>query len=110
VSILDNFSNSNAKSVDRIAEIAGTRPKVFDVDMCNAQAVAKVFARNHFDGVIHFAGLKACGESVAKPIMYYQNNIVGTLNILKAMEENSCKSLVFFLFSVCVPALRRASR
>lgn len=95
VSILDNYCNSSAKVLDRILELAGSKPDLFQANMCDAAAVSKIFTENSFDGVIHFAGLKAVGESVAQPIFYYENNIVGTLNILKAMESSKCKALVF---------------
>lgn len=95
VSILDNHVNSNPKVLDRIQELSGTRPALFNFDMGNADDINKLFAENSFDGVIHFAGLKAVGESVAKPIWYYENNIVGTLNILKAMANSTCKAIVF---------------
>jgi len=95
VSILDNYCNSSVKVLDRIFELTGQKPTMFEMDMCKAEPVAKLFAENNFDGVIHFAGLKAVGESVAKPIWYYENNIVGTLNILKAMSGSTCKALVF---------------
>jgi len=68
---------------------------LFEVNMCDEQAVRKLFVEEKFDGVIHFAGLKAVGESVAKPRLYYQNNITGTLNVLSAMEASACKVLVF---------------
>jgi UDP-glucose 4-epimerase len=95
VSILDNFLNSKAKSLERILELSGKKPPLFEIDMCNEEAIKNLFKDNKFDGVIHFAGLKAVGESVAKPIWYYENNIVGTLNILKAMAGTSCKAIVF---------------
>jgi len=95
VSILDNFLNSNAKSLERLKEITGKDFTFYNVDMCDAAAVDKVFAQGKFDGVIHFAGLKAVGESVAKPLWYYNNNIVGTMNILESMEKHNCKAIVF---------------
>lgn len=95
VSIMDNFLNSNMKVMERLKEITGVDIPVHQVDMCDPVAVNKLFAEEKFDGVIHFAGLKAVGESVAKPIWYYENNINGTLNILKAMEANGCNSIVF---------------
>lgn len=95
VSIMDNLMNANAKVVDRLKEITGQDVPLHKVDMCNAKAVEDLFTQQKFDGVIHFAGLKAVGESVAKPLWYYENNIVGTLNILKAMEKSGCKRIVF---------------
>mmetsp|Transcript_28775 Transcript_28775/g.72860 ORF Transcript_28775/g.72860 Transcript_28775/m.72860 type:complete len:344 (-) Transcript_28775:115-1146(-) len=95
VSIMDNLLNSNIKVLGRLKEITGQDVPFFKVDMCDKEAVMKLFTENKFDAVIHFAGLKAVGESVAKPIWYYDNNINGTLNILQAMEKGGCKALVF---------------
>jgi UDP-glucose 4-epimerase len=95
VSVLDNFSNSTPKSIDRVKEITGQDINIFNVQMCDAGAMDKVFADNKFDGVIHFAGLKAVGESVTMPIWYYENNIVGTLNMLKSMKAHGPKAIVF---------------
>jgi UDP-glucose 4-epimerase len=79
----------------RLKEITGQDIPLYKVDMCDAEATDKLFEEQKFDGVIHFAGLKAVGESVAKPIWYYENNIKGTLNLLKAMEKASCNAIVF---------------
>jgi len=95
VSIMDNLLNANEKVMERLKEITGKDIPLHKVDMCDIQAVEKLFAENKFDGVIHFAGLKAVGESVAKPIFYYENNIVGTLNLLKAMEKSQSTAMVF---------------
>lgn len=95
VSVMDNYLNSNPVVQSRIKEITSAEVPFFDVDACDAAAVDKLFAEQKFDGVIHFAGLKAVGESVAKPIWYYENNITGTLNILKAMEKSGCNAIVF---------------
>lgn len=95
VSIMDNLMNANVKVMDRLKEISGKDVPLHQVDMCDSQAVEDLFMGQKFDGVIHFAGLKAVGESVAKPLWYYENNIVGTLNILKAMEKAGCNKIVF---------------
>lgn len=95
VSIMDNLMNSNAKVIDRIKEITGQLVPLHKIDMCDMDNVDRLFAEQKFDGVIHFAGLKAVGESVAKPIWYYENNIMGTLNVLKAMGKHGCKAIVF---------------
>jgi len=92
---MDNLLNANKKVFERIKELSGTDVPLFEVDMCDADGVNKLFAEQKFDAVIHFAGLKAVGESVAKPLWYYENNIKGTLNILKAMEANNCNAIVF---------------
>lgn len=95
VSIMDNLLNSNPKVLERLKEITGKDVPLHKVDMCDGKAVDDLFEAQRFDGVIHFAGLKAVGESVAKPLWYYENNIVGTLNILKAMEKAGCNNIVF---------------
>lgn len=96
VMVLDNFSNSCEKSLDRVKEITGTGiTKLFQVDILNADALNKVFSENKIDTVIHCAGLKAVGESVREPVSYYENNFVGSVNLIKAMSANNCKSIVF---------------
>ena len=93
--IVDNLSNSKKEVIDRIGEITGKRPSFYQVDCCDYPAFKKVFEENGFDAVIHFAGLKAVGESVSKPIEYYSNNLISTCNLLRLMKEYSVKNLVF---------------
>merc|ERR1719444_271422 len=95
VSIMDNFVNSNPKVLDRLKELTGKDIPLYNADMCDPEAVDKVFASAKFDGVIHFAGLKAVGESVAKPMSYYENNIKGTFCIMNTMKKYNCKAIVF---------------
>lgn len=95
VSIMDNLMNADIKVMDRLKEITGQDIPLFQVDMCDAAAVDELFEEQKFDGVIHFAGLKAVGESVAKPLWYYENNITGTMNILKSMKKSGCNKIVF---------------
>lgn len=95
VVILDNLSNSKASVVDSIEKITGVRPVFYEADLLDRAAIAKVFDENDIDSVIHFAGLKAVGESVAKPLEYYHNNITGTLNLLFEMRERKCFKLIF---------------
>lgn len=95
VTIMDNLLNANKKVMARLKELTGQDVPLFEIDMCNSVAVGKFFADQKFDAVIHFAGLKAVGESVAKPLWYYGNNITGTLNILNAMAANDCNAIVF---------------
>ncbi|SDP52916.1 UDP-glucose 4-epimerase [Arthrobacter sp. ok909] len=95
VVVLDNLCNSNAESVRRVEEISGRHVEFRRVDLLDAVALDAVFAEFRFDSVIHFAGLKAVGESVEKPLAYYQNNVVGTLNLLHAMERAEVRTLVF---------------
>jgi len=93
--IIDNLSNSSADVVDKIEQITSKRPDFFKVDLLDYSALDEVFSKNRFDAVIHFAGLKAVGESVNKPLLYYHNNITGTLNLLDLMKKHNVKNLVF---------------
>ncbi|MGN1480773.1 UDP-glucose 4-epimerase GalE [Porcipelethomonas sp.] len=95
VVVLDNLINSKEASIDRIKEITGKDAKFYKTDLLDYEDTLKVFSENKIDAVIHFAGLKAVGESVEKPLAYYENNIGGTLNLLKAMKINGCKKIVF---------------
>mmetsp|Transcript_54333 Transcript_54333/g.101873 ORF Transcript_54333/g.101873 Transcript_54333/m.101873 type:complete len:344 (+) Transcript_54333:63-1094(+) len=95
VSIVDSLINASEKVVPRLQELTGKEIPFFKIDACDPAAVDKLFAEQKFDGVIHFAGLKAVGESVAKPMLYYENNLVCTMNILKSMVNHGCKRLVF---------------
>ncbi len=95
VEILDNLYNSKIEVLDRIAEITGVKPVFYEVDLKNYDAVAKVFEGGKYDAVMHFAGLKAVGESVEKPLEYYENNIGGTVNLLKCMRVSGVKKLIF---------------
>ena len=93
--ILDNLANSKRAAVDRIATIAGRRPHFVHADVRDAVALASLFADHTIDAVIHFAGLKAVGESVAQPLAYYRNNVEGTLVLTEAMQRARIKRLVF---------------
>ena len=93
--IVDNLSNSKEAVVGRIEKISGKKVTFCKVDICDYDALSEVFKKYEIDAVIHFAGLKAVGESVQKPLEYYTNNINGTLVLLKAMRENNCKRIVF---------------
>ena len=95
VTVLDNFCNSKPEVLDRIAEITGTKPALAEIDLCDREKVFAFFAGAKADAVIHFAGLKAVGESCKIPLRYYSNNLTGTLNLLEAMETAGCKKLVF---------------
>ena len=96
VVVLDNLVNSNKKSLERVKKITGKDVKFYQVDLCDAESTDKVFDENpEIDSVIHFAGLKAVGESVAKPIEYYYNNITGTLNLCASMRKHGVKKIVF---------------
>lgn len=95
VVIVDNLFNSKEMVIDRIEAISGLRPHFFNVDICDYEALLKVFAQHSIDAVIHFAGLKAVGESVEKPLLYYQNNVAGTITLCRAMEQAGVRNLVF---------------
>lgn len=93
--IVDNFVNSKPEALNRIKKITGKDFKFYEVDILDEENLEKVFKENNIESVIHFAGLKAVGESVAKPIEYYHNNITGTLVLLKLMKKYNCKKIVF---------------
>ncbi len=93
--IVDNFSNSSPDVLDKIKTITGKEVKFYEVDLLDEEKLEKVFQENEIESVIHFAGLKAVGESVAKPIEYYHNNITGTLILLGLMKKYNCKRIVF---------------
>ena len=95
VVIVDNLCNSKENVIDSIMQITGKKPKLYKVDLLDKNSLDKVFEENKFDAVIHFAGLKAVGESVEKPLEYYHNNIVGTLTLLDIMKNHNCKNIVF---------------
>lgn len=95
VVVLDNLMNSNRESLRRVEQLTGKEVTFREVDLLDADAVDAVFAEGGFEAVIHFAGLKAVGESVQKPLWYYRNNVVGTLNLLQSMEAAGVRRLVF---------------
>lgn len=95
VTIIDNLANSKESVLDRIEEITGTRPRFYKLDLLDANGLENVFSENEFDVVMHFAGLKAVGESVEQPVRYYHTNITGTLNLLAAMQKHNVKKIVF---------------
>ena len=95
VVIIDNFSNSSREVLNRIAKITGKIPKFYQDDILDKDALINIFTENKFDAVIHFAGLKAVGESVEKPLAYYHNNVCGTINLIDVMQQFKVKRLVF---------------
>ena len=95
VVIVDNFSNSKPEAVKRIEKITGTKIRLYEADLRDRSALEQIFAENAFGCCIHFAGMKAVGESVAKPWEYYDNNIGGTLVLLDVMRKNGCKNIIF---------------
>ncbi len=95
VVIFDNLFNSQIDVVDKIKTITGKDVKFYKADMLDKESMRPVFEENKFDAVIHFAGLKAVGESVQKPLWYYHNNITGTLQLCELMNEYGCKRIIF---------------
>ena len=95
VVIIDNLSNSKIDVLDKIREITGKSVTFYQEDLCNLDKVRSIFEKEKIDAIIHFAGLKAVGESVSKPLLYYQTNLISTMNLLTCMKEFSVKKLVF---------------
>ncbi len=93
--LIDNFYNSQPMVLDRIREISGKNFSFHEMDACDAEAVDRLFCEEHFDGVIHFAGMKAVGESVAKPLQYYRNNLLSTITLADACVRHSVPRFVF---------------
>jgi len=93
--VLDNLSNSSEESLARVRKITGRDFKFYKADLLDYEATDRVFSENEIDAVIHFAGLKAVGESVSIPLHYYHNNITGTLNLLDVMSKHNVKKIVF---------------
>ena len=95
VTVVDNLYNSSKKALDRVQQITGKTLKFYENDILDRDAMNKIFDENKIDAVIHFAGLKAVGESVAKPIEYYHNNMTGTLILCDVMRNHGCKNIIF---------------
>lgn len=95
VVVVDNLCNSSRESLNRVAQITGKKIKFYNADVRDAAALDKIFTADKIDWVIHFAGLKAVGESCQKPVEYYDNNLGGTLALLNAMKKHGCKKIVF---------------
>lgn len=95
ITVVDNLYNSSPKSLDRVKELTGKDFKFYECDIRDTEEMDKIFKENKIEAVIHFAGLKAVGESCAKPLEYYDNNIGGTLKLCEVMRNNNCKNIVF---------------
>lgn len=93
--IVDNFLNSDRTNLDGITKILGYEVPFFEVDIADFSALEKVFEKFHFDGVVHFAGLKSVGESCEKPLLYHKNNIYGSLMLFEVMQKFGVKNLIF---------------
>ena len=95
VVVLDNLSNSSEKSLERVQQITGKPVKFYKTDILDREGLNEVFEKEQIDSCIHFAGLKAVGESVAKPWEYYENNIAGTLTLVDVMRKHGVKNIIF---------------
>ncbi|MBE6985066.1 MAG: UDP-glucose 4-epimerase GalE [Ruminococcaceae bacterium] len=95
VVVADNLCNSKPDVMDRIALICGKKPVFYQIDVCDCEALRCIFQQHQIDAVIHFAGLKAVGESCGIPLRYYRNNLDSTLSLLECMQEFGCKKIVF---------------
>ena len=95
VVIIDNLVNSNIEVLEKIKTITKKEVKFYEEDLRNKEKLTEIFQREKIDSVIHFAGLKAVGESVAKPLLYYDNNLISTLVLLEVMKEENVKNIVF---------------
>lgn len=95
VCVIDNLCNSSVKSIQRIEEITGKKIEFYNMDIRNEASLSKLFQENDFYACIHCAGLKAVGESVENPLEYYDNNVGGTLNLLKVMQKYNCRKIIF---------------
>ncbi len=95
VIVIDNLDNSSSESLARVEKITGKAVKFYEEDVRNKEALRQIFKENEIEAVIHFAGLKAVGESVREPIMYYDNNLISTLVLLEVMNEFNVKKIVF---------------
>ena len=93
--IIDNLSNSDALVLEKIKAITNKDFTFYPIDLCEKKALAKVFLDHKIDAVIHFAGLKSVGESVANPLKYYRNNLLSSINLVEVMQKNNVKKLVF---------------
>ncbi len=96
--LLDNFSNSKPAVLDRIAAVTGRRPVFFEADVRDRRRLDEVLARHRIDAAIHFAGLKAVGQSVQQPLAYYDNNVHGSCMLLGALDAAGVRTIVFQLF------------
>ena len=95
VVVMDNLSNASRKSLERVEALTGKKVPFYEADIRDRQALENIFSSEKIDSVIHFAGLKAVGESVAKPWEYYDNNITGTLTLVDVMRKHNCKNIIF---------------
>ena len=95
VVVVDNFFNSKPEALKRVSELIGKEVKCYNADVRDRDAMEKIFGENQFDAVIHYAGLKSVGESVAKPLEYYEDNMVATFVLVDVMRKHGCKNIIF---------------
>ena len=95
VVVMDNLYNASEKALERVEQITGKKVTFYNVDMLDKEAMNQIFEKEKIDSVIHFAGYKAVGESVQKPLEYYHNNITGTLNLCDVMRNHGVKNIIF---------------
>ena len=95
VVVVDNFFNSKPEALKRVSELIGKEVKCYNADVRDRDAMEKIFGENQFDAVTHYAGLKSVGESVAKPLEYYENNMVATFVLVDVMRKHGCKNIIF---------------
>ncbi len=95
VEILDNLYNSKASVINKIAKITGIKPKFHQIDLLDNKKLDRLFKKSSLDAVIHFAGYKAVGESVEKPLKYYKNNVYGTISLLESMQKHNVNKIIF---------------
>ena len=93
--VFDNYSNSKPEALERVKKITGRDFVSYKADMLDEESLDRIFSENEIEAVIHFAGLKAVGESVRQSLTYYHNNLTGTLNLCKAMADHGVKRMVF---------------
>ena len=91
--VMDNLSNASLEALKRVEKITGKSVTFYEVDLRDKDGMDQIFSKEKIEGVIHFAGLKAVGESVEKPLMYYENNVSGTVNLLQVMAQHNVKIL-----------------
>lgn len=95
IDVIDNLVNSKETVLDKIEKIAGKRPGFYQIDLLDYDGMNELFSKNDYELVVHFAGLKAVGESVEQPLKYYENNVCGTVNLLKCMKNHGVKKIMF---------------
>ena len=95
VTVVDNMYNASPEALKRVQKLTGKEVTFSEVDLLDVPGLEAIFAAKQYDAVVHFAGLKAVGESCAKPLFYYENNIGGTVNLLNVMTKYGCKNIVF---------------